>query len=306
MQRTELLSAAGLEVVGYIDTDRPRAAGALGGLSDLVWVVERHSADTVLLSSLFADEELADILEVADLAGCTILATWQVYPIGGFGPVVTARGTVPFVQITRPSLRPIELVIKRIFDIALATAGLVLLSPLFVVLTLLVRLTSRGPAIFKQERVGFGGHHFSMFKFRSMVHDAEAMRASLSEQSLYKDDRLFKLEDDPRITPVGRFLRRTSMDELPQLWNVIRGQMSLVGPRPPLPREVAKYEAHHYMRFDMKPGVTGPWQVGGRNAIREFEEVIRLETEYMRTWSIWRDMEILFRTIPTVLRMTGA
>jgi lipopolysaccharide/colanic/teichoic acid biosynthesis glycosyltransferase len=145
-----------------------------------------------------------------------------------------------------------------------------------------------------------------MWKFRSMVHDAEERRVDLTGRSVYQDARLFKMRDDPRVTSVGAFLRRTSLDELPQLWNVIKGDMSLVGPRPPLPAEVALYEEHHYTRLNMRPGITGPWQVGGRNNITDFEEVVRLEEQYIRHWSIWKDVGILIRTLPAVLRMDGA
>ena len=139
-----------------------------------------------------------------------------------------------------------------------------------------------------------------------MVHDAEARRDGLEQDSLYNDQRLFKLKNDPRVTRIGLFLRRTSLDELPQLWNVLTGDMSLVGPRPPLPAEVDLYEEHHYTRFDVKPGMTGPWQVNGRNLITDFEEIIRLETEYIRGWTIWKDLGLLLRTVPVVLFMRGA
>ncbi|MGH7712878.1 MAG: sugar transferase, partial [Gemmatimonadaceae bacterium] len=128
----------------------------------------------------------------------------------------------------------------------------------------------------------------------------------LLERSIYSDRRLFKIPNDPRITKVGRWLRRTSLDELPQLVNVLKGEMSLVGPRPPLPCEVELYEAHHYARFDVKPGITGPWQVAGRNEVTDFERVVTLETEYIRSWSILKDLVILLRTIPAVLEMRGA
>src|SRR5207247_10154522 len=131
-------------------------------------------------------------------------------------------------------------------------------------------------------------------------------REELQQQSIYTDRRLFKIVDDPRVTRLGSLLRRTSLDELPQLVNVLRGDMSLVGPRPPLPSEVALYEAHHYARFDVKPGITGPWQVGGRNQLTDFERVVALGTEYIRDWSLARDLSILLRTVPVVLLMRGA
>src|SRR5438445_11872485 len=146
----------------------------------------------------------------------------------------------------------------------------------------------------------------SIIKLRTMVDGAEAKREELLSQSVYGDARLFKMPSDPRMTRLGRWLRQTSLDELPQRVNVLRGNMALVGPRPPLPSEVALYEAHHYARFDVKPGITGPWQVAGRNQITDFERVVALETEYIRTWSLFADLSILLRTVPAVLGMRGA
>ena len=145
-----------------------------------------------------------------------------------------------------------------------------------------------------------------MYKFRSMIKNAEELKAKLAERSIYSDARLFKIPNDPRITRLGRFLRRSSIDELPQLLNVLRGEMSMVGPRPPLASEVETYEEHHYTRFDMKPGITGPWQVSGRNRITSFDEIIALETEYLTDWSLLKDFTILMKTVPTVLSMNGA
>jgi lipopolysaccharide/colanic/teichoic acid biosynthesis glycosyltransferase len=191
-------------------------------------------------------------------------------------------------------------------DIIGAAVGLALLSPLFVLLIILVKLDSAGPAFFRQERIGRGGRPFRIVKFRTMVIDAERKRDELLALSLYKDGRLFKIPDDPRVTRIGGWLRRTSLDELPQLFNVLLGEMSLVGPRPPVPSEVALYEARHYDRFDVKPGLSGPWQVNGRNRITDFEEILRLERAYIRQWSLLSDFGILLRTIPAVLRVREA
>ena len=196
--------------------------------------------------------------------------------------------------------------LKRTLDLTGATVGLVMLSPVFLVLALLVKLDSPGPVFFRQPRVGRGGRYFRIIKFRTMRLGADAQQAGLLAQNIYRDPRLFKIVRDPRVTRVGRWLRRISADELPQLWNVLRGEMSLVGPRPPLPSEVERYEAHDYARFDVKPGITGPWQVSGRNEITDFERVITLETEYIRGWSLARDLWILCRTVPAVLARRGA
>jgi lipopolysaccharide/colanic/teichoic acid biosynthesis glycosyltransferase len=145
-----------------------------------------------------------------------------------------------------------------------------------------------------------------MLKLRTMVRDADARAPEVQGVNVYGDARLFKMAGDPRVTAIGRFLRRSSLDELPQLWNVLRGEMSLVGPRPPLPREVAQYNIRHYVRFEVAPGITGPWQVSGRNEIRDFERVVELEQRYITGWTVWRDLALLLRTLPAVLSMRGA
>src|SRR5439155_584052 len=221
-------------------------------------------------------------------------------------PTTVWRQGQPLVQLTAPSLKGPQLIAKRVVDLIGATIGLIVLRPILVILAVFVKLGSRGPAFFTQERVGRGGRLFKIIKLRTMVDGAEARRDSLLTQSVYDDPRLFKVPSDPRMTRLGRWLRRTSLDELPQLVNVLKGNMSLVGPRPPLPSEVALYEAHHYARFDVKPGMTGPWQVAGRNQVTDFERVVALETGYMRTWSLRRDVLILVQTIPAVFGMRGA
>jgi len=164
-----------------------------------------------------------------------------------------------------------------------------------------VKLDSKGPLLFRQKRVGQGGRTFEILKFRTMVVDAEAQKPTLQHLNEYADARLFKIKNDPRITRVGWFLRKSSLDELPQLWNVLRGEMSLVGPRPCVPEELSQYLPHHLTRLFVLPGVTGPWQVSGRNEIRDFEEVVRLEREYIEHWSLFTDLVILVRTVPALL-----
>jgi lipopolysaccharide/colanic/teichoic acid biosynthesis glycosyltransferase len=159
---------------------------------------------------------------------------------------------------------------------------------------------------FRQVRVGLGGDPFVMMKFRTMVDDAERQLAELQQANVYSAEPLFKLQNDPRMTPIGAFLRKSSLDELPQLLNVLRGEMSLVGPRPALPSEVRRYQQHHFVRFEVLPGITGPWQVSGRNAITSFEDVVHLESAYIRGWTVWRDLAILVRTVPAVFSMKGA
>ncbi|MFJ3033952.1 sugar transferase [Curtobacterium pusillum] len=193
---------------------------------------------------------------------------------------------------------------KRTLDVVGAGVGLVLLVPVFAVLALVIRADDRGPVFFRQTRVGRGGREFSILKFRTMCVDAEARMAALA-QSNEGAGPLFKMKDDPRVTRVGSFLRRTSLDELPQLWNVLTGSMSLVGPRPALPREVALYEDFADRRLLVTPGITGLWQVSGRSDL-DWAEGVRLDLHYVENWSFVHDVVILARTIPSVLRSRGA
>jgi exopolysaccharide biosynthesis polyprenyl glycosylphosphotransferase len=194
-----------------------------------------------------------------------------------------------------------QLAIKRTMDLSLTLLGLAVIWPLLILIALLVKLDSKGPILFRQTRVGVGGRGFQILKFRTMVLDAEAQKASLSHLNEYPDGRLFKIKDDPRITRLGKFLRKTSLDELPQLWNVVRGEMSLVGPRPCVPSELRSYEPHQLIRLHVLPGLTGPWQVNGRSNVLNFDEVVRLEQEYIRSWSLFKDLLILVKTVPTLM-----
>jgi lipopolysaccharide/colanic/teichoic acid biosynthesis glycosyltransferase len=221
-------------------------------------------------------------------------------------PEIVWRRGQPLLELTAPSLRGWQLALKRLIDVVGALGGLVLFSPLFAWVAVRIKLDSPGQVLFRQVRVGQEGRRFKILKFRTMAVDAEERREALKTRSLYSDARLFKVRDDPRITRVGGWLRRMSLDELPQLVNVLKGEMSLVGPRPPLPCEVELYEAHHYARFDVRPGMTGPWQVSGRNKVLDFEEVVRIETAYVRQWSLWSDVRILLATIPVIVKMHGA
>jgi exopolysaccharide biosynthesis polyprenyl glycosylphosphotransferase len=198
-----------------------------------------------------------------------------------------------------------SLVLKRLVDVIGATIGLVLCAPLFLLLIVAVRLTSRGPAFFVQDRCGLGGRVFRFYKFRTMVEDAEQRKAELEHMNEMKGP-VFKIRRDPRITKLGAILRKTSLDELPQLWNVLKGDMSLVGPRPPLPDEVERYSARQAQRLSVMPGLTGLWQVSGRNTIPNFDDWIELDLRYVRLWNIWLDVRILLKTFGVVVTGRGA
>ena len=221
------------------------------------------------------------------------------------GPRIHRRAVegLPLMSVESPTYRGTKFVVKRGLDIVLSAVALIVLSPLLVALSLGIWLDDRGPVLFRQTRVGVGGRLFKMTKFRSMVTDAELLRSGL--QSDDPDGVLFKMRDDPRVTRIGRFLRAYSLDELPQLLDVLIGHMSLVGPRPPLPDEVSRYEAYVHRRLNVKPGVTGLWQVGGRSNLT-WSESVQKDLYYVENWSVIGDLSIMVRTIGAVLRRDGA
>ena len=302
----ELGSTRTYSLLGYVDTRPVHDDDALGCLTDLIEIIDQYQVETVILSGECDAKVYRQVLDIADAAGSQVLQVPQWARCAEIVPQLVWRRELPLIEITRPSLRGQQLILKRAFDLAVSSAGLIVLAPVLLVAAIAVRLSSPGPILFSQLRVGMGGRQFRMYKFRSMTEGAEEKLEQLAADSLYSDRRLFKITNDPRVTRVGRFLRRSSIDELPQLWNVLRGEMSLVGPRPPLPAEVRLYSEHHYSRFYMKPGITGPWQVSGRNRITDFEHVVRIENEHMHQWTFWKDIHILLRTIPAVLKMDGA
>ena len=229
---------------------------------------------------------------------------------------VEQLGILPMVRLFREPLSDAERFLKRASDLVISAIALIILSPVWLIISLLIKFDSRGAVLFKQERVGMDGRIFLCYKFRTMKADAdenihrEAYRKNiegLEEANAGNDEKpvFGKVKDDPRITKIGRILRRTSLDELPQFLNVLRGEMSIVGARPPIPYEVEEYDLKHRRRLDMKPGITGLWQVSGRNRLT-FEEMVRIDLYYIENWSLWLDLKIILLTLPAVLRGDGA
>lgn len=195
-------------------------------------------------------------------------------------------------------------VVKRAIDVVGASLGLLILSSVLLVTGVLVKLTSSGSVFYAWDVIGRGGKPFRGYKFRTMVENADELKAELSDENEMTGP-VFKMKDDPRLTPLGRFLRKYSIDELPQLWSVVKGDMSLVGPRPAGPHEWEQYEPWHRRKLSVVPGITCIWQVSGRNEIRDFDEWVRLDLEYIDNWSLWLDFKVLSKTVPAVLRGTG-
>lgn len=272
-------------------------------LTELLW---RSEIEVVVVAGDPPNGMAKRMLDKCLRAGCRVMLVPSVlHEIPN--PVETEDLSGLFaLQVKKPKLGLPQLALKRVFDFVLSLAGLLVLAPVFGAIALAIKLDSDGPVFFKQQRVGVGGRLFWIYKFRTMVPDAEAYKRRLEHLNQYGDEKFFKIKDDPRITRVGRFLRKTSLDELPQLWNVLKGEMSLVGPRPPVPEEVASYSEHHLQRLSVTPGITGLWQINGRSDVMDFEDVVRLDLEYINRWSIWSDLTILARTLPAVVRTNGA
>jgi lipopolysaccharide/colanic/teichoic acid biosynthesis glycosyltransferase len=192
---------------------------------------------------------------------------------------------------------------KRMIDILGALAGLGITAVVAIIVALAIQLDNPGPIFYSQIRYGLNGHSFRIWKFRSMVVGAEQLKHLVKNEA---QGHIFKNENDPRITRVGRFLRRTSLDELPQFWNVLLGEMSLVGTRPPTMDEVMQYESHHWKRLNVKPGITGEWQVNGRSSVKDFEDIVCLDLDYQRRWSIAYDINLILKTLKVVLNKSGA
>lgn len=236
-------------------------------------------------------------------ATATSLPKSTVAPLPGHDFVVDLRSLEPSVLLYLR--RPWQLRFKRAIDIVGALVLAVVLSPVFLLTTLAVACTSRGPVLFRQQRVGRLGREFRILKFRSMYIDAEERKAELEALNYHNTGPIFKILDDPRITPVGKVIRKLSIDELPQLFHVLTGQMSLVGPRPPVPTEVAQYNPYQYGRLLAKPGITCIWQVSGRSEL-DFDTWVEMDLDYIANWNLWLDLKLLVKTIPAVLTGRGA
>lgn len=281
------------------------AAPVLGGVDDLVDAV-RHTGAGEVVVALDRDERVA----FADLARRLVAADvpFRVLPGMFEEGYATAREAgldgLPTVTLHVEPLDRAQSAVKRVIDVLFSVGVLIVLSPLLLVVAVLVKLTSAGPVLFRQVRVGCNGRHFLMLKFRSMYQGSESRLSSLMELN-EAEGALFKMRHDPRVTPVGRFIRRWSIDELPQFWNVVRGDMSIVGPRPPLPREVSLYETPQLARLKGKPGITGLWQVSGRSDLA-FDQMVELDRSYLEHWSLGLDLRIILRTAFAILRRSGA
>ena len=309
--------SSGLRLLGFVDGHgtpvAPQDGGAepplpiLGSLADIETIVRRHEVEEVVVAITALDrEEFLDLFErLSPLRDVQLRLSSGLFEVLTTGVQVKTLGFVPLMSLNKLRLDPIETAMKTILDYGLTVPGLLLLSPLFALIAVLIKLDSPGPVFYRRRVLGVGGKPFDAFKFRTMYVNGDEILAGHPE--LLAELRAnHKLKNDPRVTRVGRWLRRYSLDELPQLFNVLLGQMSLVGPRMISPEEAKKYGRLKTNLLTVKPGITGLWQVSGRSDI-SYEERVRLDMHYIRNYTIWRDLQILFiQTLPAVLKGRGA
>lgn len=269
-------------------------------------LIESRGVEAIILTESLGDAQLEAVVNHALSVGCLVLSPPRAVELDGLQPRLVWHDDQPLLEFDAPGLQLSALVTKRLMDITGAGAILLFSLPVMLLIAIGVKLDSAGPIFFSQERAGLGGRKFRMLKFRTMRAGADEEKPNLAHLNATGDPRLFKIKGDPRVTRLGVLLRRWSLDELPQLWNVLRGDMSLVGPRPFFEADFAAYEDHHFRRLDTKPGITGLWQVSGRSEVVNFEEVVFLDRQYIEQWSLWLDVSILLRTISAVARRKGA
>jgi exopolysaccharide biosynthesis polyprenyl glycosylphosphotransferase len=310
-QNIEKHKDLGLQILGFLSTDdisppqKLNGHPVLGLANDLPQLLEREVVDEVIFD--ISQEELKrmeDLFLLCEERGITARLAMNFFPHVIAKTHLEELDGIPLLTFTTTPKNELLLLFRRVLDFSGSLFLLLILSPLFLLITLAIRLDSPGPAVYRQIRCGLNGRKFILYKFRSMKRGAEVQKGGLASFNIM-DGPVFKMRNDPRVTRVGRFLRRTSLDELPQLMNVLRGEMSFVGPRPLPAEEVIRFEGWQRRRLSMKPGITGLWQASGRNRI-DFGQWMKLDLEYIDNWSLWLDFKILLKTVLAVLQGKGA
>ncbi len=302
-----------VESLGYILESgqlSDRVFNVLGNLTQLENIIRSYELDQIFFIR-HADDTLLQIQEYIDLClemGVTVKVVMDVNDARQMqrsNSFVSSVGTYPLITYHTITLNTYEQFIKRIVDVLISVIGIVITSPIILITAIAIKLDSPGPVFFKQQRVGQNGRTFYMYKFRSMCADAEERKGEL-EHLNEMQGAMFKIPDDPRITRVGKFIRKTSIDELPQFFNVLKGDMSIVGTRPPTVEEVNQYKRSQWRRISIKPGITGLWQISGRNQITDFNKVVELDLKYIDNWTLFSDLVIIIKTIGVLVKRKGA
>jgi len=301
----------GYKILGFVSHPQsntgtfPERYQLLGTIDDIPRLVEENPVDDVLFCVSRRDlDQMENLFLLLHEQGVITRFALNLFPHTKAAVRMEELDGVPLLTFSTAPLSPIPLFIKRGLDVSMSVLLLMLSLPVVAMIALLIKLTSSGRVLYRQTRCGLNGRRFTLYKFRTMVEDAEARQGELLHLNEMSGP-VFKLRQDPRVTNFGRFLRKFSLDELPQLWNVLRGDMSLVGPRPPIPDEVSQYQRWQRRRLSMKPGLTCLWQISGRNQL-DFNRWIELDLEYIDSWSPWLDLKILLKTVPAVLSGRGA
>ena len=308
----------GYSLVGFVDDEVNRGPVGVGSEHRVIWperlgsveeieaVVDAKAVDEVIIALPGAQQErILSIIEHCRQEGVEFKFVPDLVQLSLDRVDLGDLAGMPLIGMKVPAITGWNFVVKRMLDIVVATLVLLIAAVPMAFISLLIKRDSDGPVIFRQSRVGRNGQTFEITKFRCMVNGADSQRAELIAQAAGADPRLFKMEDDPRVTGVGHWLRRWSLDELPQFWQVLKGDMSVVGPRPQLIEEVAHYEEWHRQRLHATPGMTGLWQINGRSDL-SFDEMVRLDLYYAEHWSLWLDIKVMLRTVPAVVRGSGA
>lgn len=296
-----------ISIVGFVSlTPRPdNGLRSLGSLEDIGRIVERHKLDEVIIADpAFPQQEAVELVDACHQRGVRVHVAPSTMEILIHRAEFVPGQSVPLFELKPPVFEGVDFAMKRAFDVVVASLLLLVLSPIMAGMALAVRFTSRGPILYRSIRPGIGGAPFACLKFRTMYRDADERQREL-ERLNEASGAIFKIKDDPRVTPIGRLLRRYSLDELPQLLNVLKGEMSLVGPRPLPLRDFERLESWHKKRYLVTPGITGLWQVSGRSDL-DFDDLVRLDFLYLERWSPFLDLTILVKTIPAVLMKKGA
>ena len=293
-------------IIGYVSLDQNYVGKVLGTVDQLPDILIQHAVDEVIFA-LPKDYigKVEEYIQICEELGVTVRMILDFYNLKISKTLLSYIGNLPVLTFHTVSLNEEQLFAKRVVDIIGSLIGLVFTALAFVIFAPVIKLTSKGPVFFVQKRVGQNGRVFHCYKFRTMVADAEDQLSTLKEENEMSGN-MFKMKDDPRVTKIGRFLRAYSIDELPQFYNVLRGDMSLVGTRPPTISEVSEYELKHRRRLSIKPGLTGMWQVSGRNEISDFEQVYALDINYIDNWTLLLDFKIMLKTIGVVITKKGA
>lgn len=295
----------GYKVVGFLDDYKlDQTLPIIGKIGDLEKIVQNERIDEIYITIPSERKIVSQLITRIRKYDLDITIIPELYDFVTSTINLQPSSDYPYFSLVKTPLRGVNLFLKRLVDILLSSFGIILIIPVFIITAIAINLDSKGPIFFKQKRIGKNGMPFSMYKFRSMVINAEELKSKLNNLN-EAEGPVFKIKKDPRITTVGRFIRKYSLDELPQLFNVLKGEMSLIGPRPPLPNEVEQYDDYQWRRLDIVPGITGLWQVSGRSNL-SFDDWVNLDIYYIENWSIAFDIKILLRTIPAVINGRGS